>query len=139
MVSSNYYNKDEFDEMLAKSLKRHSEPVRTNFTNMVINHIEEERKRELLRKIVLQERFALGLSIALAIFLLSGIIFFGKEIAQVMLSSFNSLRDIPVKTLTSYSPDWQLIIAAIAAIGSVIFAFSDTLNLRQRVIRQLFR
>jgi len=133
------YSANEFDKMLAEPLRQHSERVRPDFTAGVISKIEQEEQRQLLARIVMQERVALGSCIAVGIAFVLGIVFFGKDILAVLLSSWNSVADATSKAFSSYSVDWEMTIVFVVTAGFVVYGLLDGMNLKKHITQKLFR
>jgi hypothetical protein len=49
----------QFDEMLEKQLRSHSEPVPADFTDKMLRQVGQAEQRKILARVVLQERLAL--------------------------------------------------------------------------------
>lgn len=77
-------DEDKFDEMLGKSLRRHSEPVPADFTDRMLKQIEEAEQRRILGRVVLQERLSLAGSIVFGILAAVGIAVFPGRIAGIL-------------------------------------------------------
>ena len=77
-------NEDKFDEMLGKSLRRHSEPVPVDFTERMLKQIEEAEQRRILRRVVLQERLSLAGCIVFGVLAAVGILVFPGRIAGIL-------------------------------------------------------
>jgi hypothetical protein len=127
MGSDKYYDADKFDQMLRDSLSRHREAVRSGFTGKVLNRICKLEEQKLLARIVLQERLALACCIAMTVFLLAGIVYFGKTIAKILADFLDNLKD----TVITFQPDWELILVAAVTVSLILYCFSDSLNLKQ--------
>ena len=84
MDQHRFQNADKFDKTLSDSLRKHTEPLRSGFTDKVIRRIDKLEEQKLLRRVVLQERLALACSIAWMLSLLSAITFFGKDIYKLI-------------------------------------------------------
>jgi hypothetical protein len=133
MNPEKYNSDDKFDKMLAESLRRHSMQVQPNFTAKVINKIEQEEQQQLLARIVMQEKVALGSSITLAAAFVLGVAFFGKDILATLLSSWNSVTDTTNKALTSYSIDWEMTIVVVVTTVFILYGLLDGLNLKKYI------
>jgi hypothetical protein len=77
-------NEDRFDEMLGKSLRRHSEPVPADFTERMLKQIEEVEQRRILGRVVLQERLSLAGCIVFGVLAAFGIVVFPGRIAGIL-------------------------------------------------------
>ncbi len=79
----NRTNEDKFDQMLGRALQRHSEPVPADFTERMLRRIEEAEKRQVLARVVLQERLALAGSIILGIAAIVVVVFFPGRVTGI--------------------------------------------------------
>jgi hypothetical protein len=77
-------SEDKFDEMLGKSLRRHSEPVSADFTERMLKQIEEAEQRRILGRVVLQERLSLAGCIVFSVLAVVGIAVFPGRIAGIL-------------------------------------------------------
>jgi len=134
MDQNKYRNADNFDGLLVDALRKHTEPVRPGFTDNILKKVDKIEQQKLLAKIVMQERIALAGCITLAISLLSVLIFFGKDFTLILTKVLQNIQNTPVP-----SPNWEMILVVSLTIASVLYAFSDTLNIRQRLLSKLFR
>jgi hypothetical protein len=76
---------------------------------------------------------ALACCIALTVFLLAGIVYFGKTIAKILAEFLDNLKD----TVITFQPDWELILVVAVTISLILYCFSDSLNLKQLVRKLL--
>jgi len=58
-------NQDKFDRVLGQALRRHSESVSADFTDMTLTRIRQAEEQRILARIVLQQKLALAGCIAL--------------------------------------------------------------------------
>ena len=79
-------NDDKFDEMLGKSLRRHSEPVPAEFTERMLKQIKEAEQRQILARVVLQERLSLAGCVVFSVLAAVGITVFPGRIAGILRS-----------------------------------------------------
>jgi hypothetical protein len=77
-------NEDKFDEMLGRSLRRHSEPVPADFTERMLRQIEEAEQRRILGRVVLQERLSLAGCIVFGVLAAVGVLVFPGRIAGIL-------------------------------------------------------
>ncbi len=134
MDQDNYHSEDKFDRMLAEALQKHTEPVRPDFTKKILKQVDQLDQQKLLARIVMQERIALSGCTALAISLISILIFFGKDFAKLLTAALQTARNTAIP-----SPNWELILVVSVAIVSIVYAFSDSLDIKQRLALKLFR
>jgi len=108
-------SEDKFDEMLGRALRGHSEPVPADFTGRMLKRIEEAEEREVLTRVVWQERFALAGSIILGVAAIVAVVFFPGRIGGVFGSITRgfaerggTLFDSMPQTIESVRDQWQL-------------------------------
>ena len=128
MDQNKYHNADNFDGMLADALQKHTEPVRPGFTDKILKQVDTLEQQKLLARIVMQERLALTGCATLTISVISILIFFGKDFARILTNALQTTR-----TATIPSPNWEMIMVVTVTICSVLYAFSDSLDIKQRL------
>lgn len=134
MDQNKYRKADNFDGLLADALKKHTEPIRPGFTGNILKKVEKIEQQKLLAKIVMQERIALAGCVTLTISLLSVLIFFGNDFAIILTKALQNIHNTSIP-----SPNWEMILVVSLTIASVLYAFSDILNTKQRLLSKLFR
>lgn len=134
MDQNKYRNADKFDGFLADALQKHTEPVRPGFTDNILKQVDVIEQQKLLAKIVMQERIALAGCVTLAISVISVLLFFGNDFAVILTKALQAAQNTTIP-----SPNWEMILVVSIAIASVLYAFSDTLNIKQRLLSKLFR
>ena len=77
-------SEDKFDEMLGRSLRRHSEPVPADFTERMLRQIEEVEQQRILGRVVLQERLSLVGCIVFGVLAAVGILVFPGRITGIL-------------------------------------------------------
>ena len=119
-------NEDKFDEMLGRALQRHSEPVPADFTGRMLRRIEEAEERQVLARVVLQERIALAGSIILGAAALVAVVFFPGRVTAVFGSiagSFTEQGDTLIgripQDIEAVRGEWQLY-----TVVGVVFVFA---------------
>ena len=133
MDQNKYHNADNFDGVLADALQKHTEPLRPGFTDKILKQVDTLEAQKLLARIVMQERLALAGCVTLAISFVSILFFFGKDFAKILLNALQTAQNA-----TLPSPNWEMILVVSVAIVSVIYAFSDSLDIKQRLASKLF-
>ncbi len=128
MDQNKYHNADNFDGLLAGTLQKHTEPLRPGFTDKILKQIDTLEQQKLLAKIIMQERIALAGCVMLAISFVSTLIFFGKDFVGILTKALQTAQNTAVP-----SPDWEMILVISVTIVSVIYAFSDSLDIKQRL------
>ena len=138
METDNSQNLDKFDKMLSNALHEHKEPVRPGFTNEVLKKIDAFEEQQLLKAIAMRQRLALTCSIVWVIALCATIVFFGKDILRILTDSSQTLMANVSNVSLTFKPDWELILVVAVSIISVIYAFSESLDLKKRLVTRLF-
>ncbi|MHC4087047.1 MAG: hypothetical protein ACYSU5_17835 [Planctomycetota bacterium] len=111
-------SEDKFDEMLGQSLQRHSEPVPVDFTERMLREVREVQERQILARVVLQERLSLAGCIVFGILAAVGIIVFPGRIAGILR------RTISMETIRS---EWQLYTILALVLGFALYCIVDML------------
>jgi len=129
-------NEDKFDEMLGQSLRRHSEPVPADFTERMLKQIEESEQRQILARVVLQERLSLAGCIVFGVLAAVGVTVFPGRIAGVLRGIAAGFaerggayidgigRTISMETVRS---EWQLYIILALVLGFAFYCVVDML------------
>ncbi len=133
MDQNKYHNADNLGALLAGALQKHTEPARPGFTDKILKQVDVLEQQKLLAKIIMQERLALAGCVTLAISFVSILFFFGKDFARILTKALQTAQNT-----TLPSPDWELILVVSVTIVSVIYAFADSLNIKQRLVSKLF-
>lgn len=129
-------NEDKFDEMLGRSLRRHSEPVPADFTERMLRQIEEAEQQRILARVVRQERFSLAGCIVFGLLSAVGIVVFPGRIAGILRDIVAGFAErggaciegisqsIPIETVRS---EWQLYIILALVLGFAAYCVADML------------
>jgi len=129
-------NEDKFDEMLGQSLRRHSEPVPAGFTERMLSQIEEAEQKEILARVVWQERLALAGCIVFGALAAIGVTIFPGRIAGVLRGIATGFTErgravvdgigqtISIETVRS---EWQLYAVLALVLGFAVFSLVDML------------
>lgn len=129
-------NEDRFDEMLGQSLRRHSEPVPAGFTEKMLRQIEEVEQRQILARVVLQERLALAGCLIFGTLAAIGITVFPGRIAGILRSIVASIAErggtfvdgigqsVSIENIRS---EWQLYTILALVLGLAVVSFLDML------------
>ncbi len=129
-------NEDKFDEMLGQSLRRHSEPVPAEFTERMLTQVKEAEQRQILARVVLQERLSLAGCIVFSVLAAVGITVFPGRIAGILRSIAAGFTErggayidgigqsISVETIRS---EWQLYIILALVLGFAVYCVADML------------
>jgi len=129
-------NEDKFDEMLGQSLRRHSEPVPAGFTERMLSQIEEAEQKEILARVIWQERLALAGCIVFGALAAIGVTVFPGRIAGVLQGIATGFTErggavvdgigqaISIETVRS---EWQLYAILALVLGFAVFSLVDML------------
>lgn len=129
-------NDDKFDEMLGQSLRRHSESVPADFTERMLRQIKEAEQRQILARVVLQERLSLAGCIVFGVLAVVGITVFPGRIAGILRSIAAGFAErggayidgigqsISIETVRS---EWQLYTILALVLGFALYCFVDML------------
>ena len=129
-------NEDKFDEILGQSLRRHSEPVPPGFTERTLSQIEEAVQKEILARVVWQERLALAGCLVFGALAVIGVTVFPGRIAGVLRGIATGFTErgravvdgigqtISIETVRS---EWQLYAILALVLGFAVFSLVDML------------
>lgn len=129
-------NKDKFDEMLGESLRRHSEPVPADFTERMLRQIQEAEQRQILNRVVWQERLSLAGCIVFGILAAIGVAVFPGRITGILRAIAAGFTErggayingvgqsIPIEAVRS---EWQLYIILALVLGFAAYCVVDML------------
>jgi len=129
-------NEDKFDEILGQSLRRHSEPVPAGFTERMLSQIEEAEQKEILARVIWQERLALAGCIVFGALAAIGVTVFPGRIAGVLQGIATGFTErggavvdgigqaISIETVRS---EWQLYAILALVLGFAVFSLVDML------------
>ena len=127
-------NEDKFDQMLGRALQRHSEPVPADFTERMLRRIEDAEKRQVLARVVLQERLALAGSIILGAAAIVVVVFFPGRVTGIFGSiagSFTQQTDALIgripQTIEAVRGQWQFYTVVGAVFAFAVYSLVDLL------------
>lgn len=129
-------NEDKFDEILGQSLRRHSEPVPAGFTERMLRQIEEAAQKEILARVIWQERLALAGCLVFGALAAIGVTIFPGRIAGVLRGIVTGFTErgravvdgigqtISIETVRS---EWQLYAVLALVLGFAVYCLVDML------------
>lgn len=118
---------DKFDEMLRRGLRRHTEPVPSDFSERVLRQIREAEERRILARVVWEGRLALAGYIALGIIAIVAVVVF-PDIAIIFTKQTGGFIDKIGPAITAISGKWQLYYTVFAVVfGFAVYSFMDLL------------
>ncbi len=129
-------NEDKFDEMLGQSLRRHSEPVPADFTERMLRQVREVQERQILTRVVLQERLSLAGCIVFGVLAAVGVTVFPGRIVGILRRIAAGLtarggavvdgigRTISIETVRS---EWQMYTILALVLGFALYCVVDML------------
>lgn len=127
---------DKFDEILGRSLRRHSEPVPADFTERMLRQIEEAEQQQILARVVRQERLSLAGCIVFGILAAVGVAVFPGKIAGILRAIAAGFaerggayidgvsKSIPIDAVRS---EWQVYIILALALVFAAYCIVDML------------
>ena len=129
-------NEDTFDEMLGQSLRRHSESVPADFTERMLREVREVEQRQILARVVLQERLSLAGCIVFGVLAFVGVTVFPGKVAGILRSIAAGFaerggavvdgigRTISMETVRS---EWQMYTILALVLGFALYCIVDML------------
>jgi hypothetical protein len=127
-------NEDKFDEMLGESLRRHSEPVPADFTERMLRQVKEAEERQILARVVWQERLSLAGCIVFSVLAAVGVTVFPGRVAGILRSiaaGFTERGGIYIdkigQTIEIVRSEWQLYIVLALVLGFAAYCVVDML------------
>jgi hypothetical protein len=118
--------KDEFDIMLRQALQRYVEPVPADFTDRISEQIKEAEEREILARVVMEERFALAGCVVLGIMTIVAVAVFPDIVA-----SFRELVETSVRraaqAIETVHYGWHLYTVFVGVLGVIAYGLMDLL------------
>ena len=107
-------NQDKFDRALGQALRRHSEPVSADFTDMTLTRIKRAEEQRILARIVLQQKLALagcialaGIAVVVAVALPGTAVAAVRSIAASVTGQRGAFIDGIPRAINAFSADWQ--------------------------------
>jgi len=125
-MSTNKLNNDEFDEMLGKALRQHSEPVSADFTERMSKQIREAEERKILARVILQERLALAGCIVLGVIAVVIAAVF-PNIAVSFTEQIGNLTDKISQIIETISNQWRFYAVLAGVFGFAVYCLADLL------------
>ena len=125
-MSTNKLNNDEFDEMLGKALRQHSEPVSADFTERMSKQIREAEERKILARVILQERLALAGCIVLGVITVVIAAVF-PNIAVSFTEQIGNLTDKISQIIETISNQWRFYAVLAGVFGFAVYCLADLL------------
>ena len=125
-MSTNKLNNDEFDEMLGKALRQHSEPVSADFTERMSKQIREAEEQRILTRVILQERLAFAGCIVLGVITVVIAAVF-PNIAVSFTEQIGNLTDKISQIIETISNQWRFYAALAGVFGFAVYCLADLL------------
>ncbi len=129
-------NEDKFDEMLGQSLRRHSEPVSADFTERMLRQVREVEERQILARVVLQERLSLAGCIVFGVLAAVGVIVFPGRVVGILrsiLAGFTERGGAYIDgigqsiSIDAIRSEWQMYIILALVLGFALYCGVDML------------
>ncbi len=127
-------NDDNFDKMLGRALCSISQQVPGNFTEKTLTRLRESEQRQILARVVLQERLALAGCIVLAAALCTLVVLYPDVILEVFevftgrvtMRGRLFVETIP-QTIEAVCGQWQLYAVLTAVFGFAVYSLGGLL------------
>ena len=85
-MPANRPNQGNFDEMLGRALRRHSEPIPADFTERVLRQARELDEKRIISRVIWQGRLALAGTILLGVAAIAGVVALPGRIGAILRS-----------------------------------------------------
>jgi ABC-type tungstate transport system substrate-binding protein len=127
---------DKFDEMLGRSLRRHSESVPADFTERMLSQIEKAEQRRILARVVWQERLSLAGCIVFGFLAAVGVAVFPGRVAGILrdiAAGFTERGGAYIEgigrsvSIEAVRGEWQLYIILALVLGFAAYCILDML------------
>jgi hypothetical protein len=116
----------QFDEMLGRALRQHSEPVPADFTERMLRQIREAEEQRILARVVLQERLSLAGCIVLGIMAVVVVMFF-PGIAVSLTEQARGFIGKVTRGIEVVRDDWQFYTVFVGMFGFAVYSLVDLL------------
>ncbi len=127
-MQANSQNDNNFDKTLRSVLKSYRQPVPENFVNRALKHIRQTEERQILARVIMQERFALASCIILVLVPVIMLLFF-PHIVHIAAKEFNVLITKTCEIITAdFYNDWGFTLILTFAFGFAVYLLMDLLT-----------
>ncbi len=116
----------QFDEMLGRALRQHSEVVPADFTKRMLRQIDSAEEQRILARVVLQERLSLVGCIVLGIIVLVVSMAFPDIAVSLTKQLMGSISKIG-EGIEAFRYDWQFYTVFVGVSGFVVYSLVDLL------------
>ena len=125
IVKSQYDN--EFDKMLTESLQKYHQPVPVDFAEKMLKQIRQDEEKQILERVVMQEKLALASCIVLAVVSVIAVVF-----SDIIFNVTREFVPLITKTCESVIADFYTVcgftLILTAIFGCAIYFFADLLT-----------
>jgi len=133
-MPANRPNQGNFDEMLGRALRMHSEPVPADFTERMLRQTRELDEKRIVSRVIWQGRLALAGTILLGVAAIVGIVALPSRIGAVLRSVGVGFTDrggaligwVP-QAVGAVRNEWQLYAVLAVLGGFAVYFFLDML------------
>jgi len=133
-MPANRPNQGNFDEILGRALRRHSEPVPADFTERMLRQARELDEKRIISRVIWQGRLALAGTILLGVAAIVGIVALPGRIGAVLRSvgvgftdRGGALLDRFPQAVGAVRNEWQLYAVLAVLVGFAVYFFLDML------------
>lgn len=133
-MPANRPNQGNFDEILGRALRRHSEPVPADFTERMLRQARELDEKRIISRVIWQGRLALAGTILLGVAAIVGIVALPGRIGAVLRSvgvgftdRGGALLDRFPQAAGAVRNEWQLYAVLAVLVGFAVYFFLDML------------
>jgi hypothetical protein len=133
-MPANRPNPGDFDEMLGRALRRHSELVPADFTARMLRQARELDEKRIVSRVIWQGRLALAGTILLGVAAIVGVVALPGRIGAILRSvgvgftdRGGALLDRFPQAVGAVRNEWQLYAVLAVLLGVAIYCFLDML------------
>jgi len=133
-MPANRPNQGNFDEMLGRALRRHSEPIPADFTERVLRQARELDEKRIISRVIWQGRLALAGTILLGVAAIAGVVALPGRIGAILRSvgvgfteRGGALLDRFPQAAVAVRNEWQLYAVLAVLLAFAVFCLLDLL------------
>ena len=133
-MPANGLNKGDFDEMLGRALRRHSEPVPADFTERMLRQTRDLDEKRIVSRVIWQGRLALAGTILVGIAAIVSVVALPGRIGAILRSvgvgftdRGGALIDRFPQAVGAVRNEWQLYAVLAVLLGFAVYFFLDML------------
>jgi len=133
-MPANGLNKGDFDEMLGRALRRHSEPVPADFTERMLRQTRDLDEKRIVSRVIWQGRLALAGTILVGIAAIVSVVALPGRIGAILRSvgvgfteRGGALLDRFPQAAVAVRNEWQLYAVLAVLLAFAVFCLLDLL------------